>query len=218
MRIDFDWTTIRDLDTRAVRLSVEQVDAVTTADVDRPTPCTGWSVADLLGHLVAQHRGFAAAAAGRGDDPAPWTVPHLGDAAVEQYRAAADEVLAAFAAVDAPDRPFHLPEIAPTPFPAVLAIGFHTIDYLVHAWDVAAALEREFTPDEALVDALLPVVLALPDGAERTAPGSPFAPGLPARDDASPFARLLSALGRSPEWRPAAGARTPGQAQETRAR
>ena len=145
-----DWEILRYMNARAVQYSVDHVDAVTTADLDRPTPCAGWTLADLLGHLMAQHRGFAAAATGHGADLTQWAVPQLGDDVRRQYRTEADAVLAAFAAVKAPDQPFHLPEFGTDPFPAVLAIGFHTVDYLVHAWDVAATLGREFTPDDAV--------------------------------------------------------------------
>ncbi|SHN35164.1 TIGR03086 family metal-binding protein [Cryptosporangium aurantiacum] len=199
-----DWEIVRDIDARAVRYSVEQVDAVTTGDLGRPTPCVGWSLADLLGHLIAQHRGFAAAAAGHGADLTQWAVPSIGDDVVQRYRSAADDVLAAFAALEAPDRPVHLPEFQSEPFPAVAAVNFHAVDYLVHAWDVAATLGRPFAPDDALVNALLPLVLAIPNDAEQRAPGSPFAPALPAPADASPLERVLTALGRSPEWRPTA--------------
>jgi len=29
------------------------IDSITAADLDRPTPCQGWSVRDLLSHLIA---------------------------------------------------------------------------------------------------------------------------------------------------------------------
>jgi len=199
-----NWKTIRDLDASAVRYSVEQVEAATAADLDRPTPCAGWTLGDLLTHLVAQHRGFAAAAAGHGDDLQRWAAPSSGADALRDYRSAADEAVTAFAAVETPDSPFRLPEFgAPEPFPAVLAIGFHAVDYLVHAWDVAATLGRQLTPDDDLVEGLLPLVLAVPDDAERTKPGAAFAPAVPAPADASPLDRVLAALGRTPDWKPA---------------
>jgi hypothetical protein len=32
------------------------------ADLARPTPCTGWTLGDLIGHMTAQHYGWTAAA------------------------------------------------------------------------------------------------------------------------------------------------------------
>lgn len=34
---------------------------LTSTDLDRRTPCTEWSLADLLGHMIGQHEGFATA-------------------------------------------------------------------------------------------------------------------------------------------------------------
>lgn len=48
--------------------------------------------------MTAQHRGFAAAAAGMGAELASWAVRPAGADADEHDAAAADEVLAAFAA------------------------------------------------------------------------------------------------------------------------
>src|SRR5262245_63876582 len=87
---------VRELDALAVRATVDLVTRVTRDDLDRPTPCTGWTLADLLAHMAAQHRGFAAAAAGGGADLAVWQ-PRPGDDPVPSYVAAAEQVVAAFA-------------------------------------------------------------------------------------------------------------------------
>ena len=78
---------IRKLDARAVRASVDLVAGVTRDDLDRPTPCAGWTLADLLAHMSAQHRGFAAAATGGGADLAVWQ-PRPADDPVAEYAAA----------------------------------------------------------------------------------------------------------------------------------
>ncbi|MFI0724389.1 TIGR03086 family metal-binding protein [Streptomyces sp. NPDC021224] len=183
---------LRDLDARAVRLSTGLVRESTVADLRRPTPCEGWDLADLLGHMTAQHRGFAAAARGAGGEAAVWAVAQDADP-VAAYEAAAADVVTAFAAVDDPEQPFTLPEFSTGPdFPARLAVGFHFLDYVVHAWDVAVTLGVPFTPDADLVEAALPIALAVP-------PASPvFADPLPAAPDADPLTRVLTWLGRSP--------------------
>jgi uncharacterized protein (TIGR03086 family) len=85
---------VRELDRRAVRGSVEVAERVTAGDLGRATPCAGWTVADLLAHMTAQHRGFTAAARGHGADPKVWEVRSLvrGDGAgsgVGEVRSAA---------------------------------------------------------------------------------------------------------------------------------
>jgi len=189
------------LDARAVLHSVEVVRQVGRTDLDRPTPCAGWTLGDLLAHMTAQHRGFAAAAAGRGHDLAHWAVAPPGGDPVADYLRAAEAVTAAFA--DSPAPEFALPEFgAGRTVPAATAVSFHFVDYVVHAWDVAAALGSTDEPDPDLVATALPVALAVPDGEQRLAPGSPFGPALPVAADAGALERVLAALGRAPDWRP----------------
>src|ERR1700742_1759826 len=89
--------SIVDADAAATRGSVEIVAQVAPDDLDRPTPCAGWDLRALLAHMTVQHLGFAAAAAGHGGDLAIWQPAEAPDP-VAAYRAAADEVLAAFSA------------------------------------------------------------------------------------------------------------------------
>jgi uncharacterized protein (TIGR03086 family) len=193
---------IRAWDRHAVQRSVELVDAVTTVDLTRPTPCGDWTLGDLIGHLTAQHRGFAAAARGHSADLTAWAVP-TGPDPVGRYRDAARDVIAAFAAVPGPDAPFALPEITTRmTFPAGQAIGFHLIDYVVHSWDLARSLEVPDGLDEDLVRAALPIARAVPDGPERLRPRASFAPGLDLGPAQSTLDEILLHLGRSPTWGP----------------
>lgn len=189
---------IRALDARAVQASVTLVSKVAGDDLDRPTPCSAWTVADLLAHMTVQHNGFAAAANGA-TDLSVWAVRPLGDDPQSAYRAAAERVLTAFAADDVLTRRFTLPEISTEiTFAAPTAIGFHFIDYLVHGWDVARAIGVAFTPEPDLVAAALPIARAVPDGDTRRQPGAAFAPGLATPADASAWDQVLALLGRSP--------------------
>ncbi|MFC0540168.1 TIGR03086 family metal-binding protein [Kutzneria chonburiensis] len=181
-----------------IRASVEVVARVRTDDLGRPTPCAEWTLAELLAHMTAQHRGFAAAARGNGSDLAAWEVRPLGASPVADYTDAAVDLLAAFAS---PAPEFELPEFQPvSTFPAAQAISFHLIDYVVHAWDVARSLGLDYVLPAGVADLALRIALLVPDGDNRLAPDSPFAPALTAADEADPLARILTALGRSPEW------------------
>src|SRR3954468_16429651 len=102
---------IRELDRRAVRASVDVVARTSAADLGRATPCARWSLGDLVAHMTAQHRGFAAAAAGAGADPEVWRVRPPGPDPVAAYADAAELVIAAFAEDGVPERAFALPEI-----------------------------------------------------------------------------------------------------------
>lgn len=68
--------------------------------LDRPTPWAGWSLGDPVKRMAAQHRGFAAAAAGHGAELGRRAGRPTAADAVEHPFAAAEEVLTAFAARD----------------------------------------------------------------------------------------------------------------------
>ena len=132
---------IVDLDARAVEATVSLVKQAGLEDLDRPTPCAGWSLADLIGHMTAQHYGWIAAAVGHGADLSVWQPgPPVADP-IGEYAEASRRVLEAFGADGVLDREFALAEISPVlRFPAAQAISFHFIDYVVHGWDVARSL------------------------------------------------------------------------------
>lgn len=202
MHIDFD--DLKDFDAQAVRASADVVRRISADDLARPTPCAGWTLGDLLAHMTAQHRGFAAAARGQGADLDFWRAAEPHPAAAADYADSAAAVIAAFAAVPSPEQDFTLPEFTrATVFPARSAIGFHFIDYVVHAWDVARTLGLTPPPlPPAALAAALRIAEAVPNGDERLAPGAAFAPGLPVEDDIPPLDRILRLLGRAPDWSP----------------
>lgn len=172
---------------------------VGAGDLDRPTPCAQWTLADLLAHMTAQHRGFAAAARGTGADPRAWEVLPLGDDPVAAYAAAAGDVVAAFAAPGVADARFALPEFSTeVTFRGERAIGFHFLDYVVHTWDVARALGVHPDLPPELVTAALPAAEAVPDGPGRAERGAPFAPRRPVGAGATDLDRLLALVGRAP--------------------
>jgi uncharacterized protein (TIGR03086 family) len=192
---------IVDLDARAVEATVALVKQAGLMDLDRPTPCAGWTLADLIGHMTAQHYGWIAAAVGHGADLAVWQPgPPVADP-VGEYAEAARRVLEAFSADGVLDREFALAEISPVlRFPAARAISFHFIDYLVHGWDVARSLGADYRPEPDLLAAALPVALAVPGGKARERDGAPFAPGLSAPAQAGLLDQIVALLGRSPSW------------------
>jgi uncharacterized protein (TIGR03086 family) len=188
----------------AVTESIALVDTVRLADLDRPTPCVGWSLADLLAHMTVQHRGFAAAARGHGADLNNWRVDTVVDAVRDDpartYAAAAHDVLDAFGAA-ADDAPFALPEFGNNAvFPGTIAMGFHFVDYVVHGWDVAASLGVAYELPAGILAAALPLVLAVPDGEVRDLDAVPFDAAIEPVDGAGDFDRILRHLGRRPDF------------------
>jgi len=187
------------LDALAVRASMGLVARATAADMARPTPCAGWTLHDLLAHMAAQHYGFAAASVGDAD-VAGWRPRPMGDDPVAVSRAAADHVLAAFAADGVLDREFPLPEIRRDfMFPARQAISFHFVDYVVHSWDVAKTLDLPVDFEPAVLDEALAVAKAVPDGDARLKPDAAFAPKVE-WSGGSRLDQIVAVLGRVPSW------------------
>ena len=189
----------------AIESSVEVIRRVRSDMLTLPTPCAGWTLADLLTHMTAQHHGFAAAACGDGREQAVW---HAESYAVEvtadpvgSYASAADEVLRAFATDGVEDTLFALPELGPEiTVPGAVALGFHFVDYVVHGGDVAPTLGRPYRLPADVITAALPIAMAVPDGEIRDDAAFPFArsveptgTGADVHDD---FAQLLRHLGR----------------------
>ena len=188
----------------AVVKSIDIANTVEPAQFHLPTPCDGWTVLDLLAHMTVQHRGFAAAARGLGADPQVWQVATVVGAVKcdprGAYANAAHDVLEVFAAGGSAETVFALPEFGDgAVFPGAMAMGFHFVDYVVHGWDVAASLGISYELSAAVVEAVLPLVLAVPDGDFRSVSGAPFAPALEAAGD-DDFDRILRHLGRDPGW------------------
>jgi uncharacterized protein (TIGR03086 family) len=182
-----------DLDRRAVVETMQLVCAITPDELSRPTPCAGWSVDDLLAHMTGQQIGFAAAARGHGEDLDLWAPSH------RPYLEVCVDVLTAFgSSPGVQERPFALPEIRDGgTFPAPLAISFHLVDNVVHAWDLAVSIGAAVELDADVLAAALRVAEQVPNGADRLVAGAAFAPGRdePGHDDLD---RILLLLGRDP--------------------
>lgn len=187
---------------RVLETAVATVHKVRPAHLGLPTPCAEWNLTQLLAHMVAQNDGFTAAALGEVSDRSMWTprpVP-AGDGEVgATFETSARSLLRAVAEDGALDRGWKLPEFSEEPFPGREALGFHLIDYVVHAWDVAAAIgERvEFEPDVLAV--ATPIADAVPDGSNRYLKGGAFKPALPPGQGGGLDA-ILRWLGRDPAW------------------
>ena len=170
------------------------VQHVTDDDLERPTPCAGWTVADLLAHEVGQHLGFAAAVRA-GDAPESAYVPvPFGP---ETWRDSVEALLSAFAAAD-PDTSVIVSELVPVPLPMRVVVDAQLLDVLAHTWDLAKGLGHDFTPPNHLAADFLKMAQAIPDRAYGE--GHAFSERL--SQEGSPWEQGLRLLGRDPGWAP----------------
>ncbi|MFE3851907.1 TIGR03086 family metal-binding protein [Streptomyces griseorubiginosus] len=193
-----------ELDRIAVREAARVVDLAREGDWARDTPCAGWDLRRLVAHMTGQHHGFAAAARGEGGETRFWRQRAEDGDPARAHRRAADAVLAAFAQPGAVEREFVLPELGGG-FAGRTAIGFHFVDYVVHAWDVAAALGVPLWLADEVLGAAPAVARRVPTDPAGRGPGFAFAPALKIPEGAGPLEETLRLLGREPEAWPGTG-------------
>jgi uncharacterized protein (TIGR03086 family) len=170
--------------------------SVSEDDLDRPTPCPGTSVGDLVDHVGGLTRGFTAVARKDTDGS---VAPQKPDAAnLEagwQDRLTRDLATLAEAWRD-PAAWEGMTSAAGVPLPGQVA-GLVALDELVvHGWDLAVAIGRPYEPSVEEVEAASSFV----EGFDAPRDGNLFGPVVPVPDDASAFDRLLGLTGRDPNW------------------
>ncbi|MFJ4205075.1 TIGR03086 family metal-binding protein [Streptomyces sviceus] len=206
-----DFTGVRmdvvELDRIAVQEAARVVELARGGDHGvwaRDTPCAGWDLRRLVAHMTAQHHGFAAAARGVGGEREYWREEEEVGEPARAHRAAAAAVLSAFAEPGVKEREFVLPELG-RGFAGRTAIGFHFVDYVVHAWDVAAALGVPLRLTDEVHVAALAVARRVPTDPAGRGPGFAFAPALEVPEGTGPLEETLRLLGREPQAWPVTG-------------
>lgn len=125
-----DWPDLLDRAYAVVRYPIARLDG---ALLDRPTPCTEWTVRELVEHTLGAIGMFASAAGA----PPPAAGSAVQATLVERFDTAVERNLAAWRALPDPAATLTLPF---GEFPAGLAVGMNHLDSLVHGWDIGSAL------------------------------------------------------------------------------
>jgi uncharacterized protein (TIGR03086 family) len=166
---------------------------VQTDDWSRRTPCVEWSVWDLVNHVIGGCKRYAMLLHGGFPDETNATraLDHLGDDPVGSFAAAAVEMTNAFREPGALGRNVYHPAGDRS---GETLLEMRTMDFAVHAWDLARATGSDETLAPDLVVWLWDVVPAMvPELAEAGYFAVPEN-RLPA--DASLQTRLLHLTGR----------------------
>lgn len=160
---------------RGVHQLTTLLGSVTAADLDKPTPCSEWTVADLSDHVVNSVAGMAVMA--RGGQPDWGNAAHhddLASALGREGRALTDALAAGNG---------EFPE------------GMAAAELAVHAYDLAAALGRptgELDPEVAEAGHAF-MTSSLTDDKR----GDAFGPAQPAPTGADAYQRLAAFAGRT---------------------
>jgi uncharacterized protein (TIGR03086 family) len=128
------------------------IGGIRTEQLDEPTPCAGFTVRNVLEHMIGGAQGFAAAFRGEDGPAGPAPAPE----------ASADELRAAFAAaIDefgaAAQLPGVLDRVVSLPFGEMTGgevLKYVALDGLIHSWDLSTATGRPFDPPADVVTAV----------------------------------------------------------------
>jgi uncharacterized protein (TIGR03086 family) len=173
-----------------------RVHAVPEGGWRRPTPATGWSVRDVVNHVVSEHLWAPHLIRGETLDQVGdrYDGDVLGDNPVPAWDAAIDASLKAWAALDDADgetRPVHT---SAGQIPATEYADQMLLDLVVHAWDMARGAGLDDRLDEACAGHLLR--WARPRVADWASYGV-FEPPVPIDSD-DPQDQLVALTGRDP--------------------
>jgi uncharacterized protein (TIGR03086 family) len=175
----------------------ERMHAVAPGQWQLGTPDTQWTVADLAGHLVDEHRWATPLLAGLDMDAARAVVAGLGPAArdgvvlVRAWDRAAAASAEAFRADGALTGSV---AITRGSVPAVEYLEEMVLDLIVHAWDLGVATGYPEPLAAGPVAAIYPLAQAIVD---RT-PAGMFDPPADVGADAPVIDRLVALTGRRP--------------------
>ena len=85
-------------------------------------------------------------------------------------------------------------------FPRRTALTFHLLDCVIHAWDLARAIDVPYEPPPDLVEQAFALARGIPDTDTARGPGAAFERSVKVPGDAADFDQLLGLLGRNPDW------------------
>ncbi|MGV9878705.1 TIGR03086 family metal-binding protein [Streptomyces sp. NPDC003006] len=178
---------------QALDLFTDRVHAVRADQWDAPTPCTDWTVRELVNHLTSEQLwvpplvrdGATVEAVGDTFDG-----DLLGPDPAVSWDTAAAASRAAFREPGALDRTVHLTS---GESPATFYCGQMTTDLVVHAWDLSRAIGADETLPDELVDF---AVREISPYAAELAKSGLFDPPVEPPPDADAQTRLLSLVGR----------------------
>ena len=163
-----------------------------------PTPCSRWTVAQVLLHAAGDQHVWASIV-GSGPLPGydPFAPPRQLNGNTRQLITdAVDAATTAWAGVDPAAQTVPTP-LPPTPTMAPeLAAAACALDAAIHAWDVAVATGQPSPLTGRLASQLDPAARATAEPLR----GFAYATALPAQPGDDPAATLLRYLGRDPHW------------------
>jgi len=170
---------------RATDRAIAVMRIVAPGQLALPTPCTEWSVQNLIDHMTGSTAYLRAALAGQPPSPVSAT-------------SATDFIEGAAAAVAALTEPGALERVCMSPLGFEWTIGHAVMgtimDTVIHTWDLATATGQSVALDPGLVE--MCIDMFLPDMPERGRESGLVGAAVAVPEDATADVRLLGAMGR----------------------
>ncbi len=176
---------------RALEAAVSIVANVELSQLGLPTPCADFDVRALLDHVMEGNHRFTAIANGVPARPAP-TADVERDGVLAPFRESADAVGAAWRDPAVLERTVRLPI---GDVPGAYALRIHTVEAIVHGWDLAKATGQPTELDPQLYEAAWQASKDV--GEHLRGEGRPFGPAVNIQSG-SDTERLMAWLGRQP--------------------
>jgi uncharacterized protein (TIGR03086 family) len=185
--------------TPACQRTADVLANITDEQLTAATPCSDYSVGDVLHHVGGLAPAFGAAAK---KDRGPLTgSPPVPDAAQldSDWRTSYPARLAELAhAWSDPSAWEGMSRIAGMEMPGEVVGTVGLTEVVIHGWDLARATGQAYDVDPAVAEAVLANVSQA--AAEGPVEGL-FGPAVPVADDAPVLDRIIALSGRDPAWR-----------------
>lgn len=164
---------------RALDQAGDALAAVRADDLDKPTPCPGWTVRELADHLAAAPEHFLQMARGEEVD---WAAGTGVEPAVlaSHFRAHADDLIHHWHGQSDEQ---------------AAGADWQSAELAVHTWDLLRATGRQMPLDDEVAERGLAFLQQGLTGENR---GGAFGPAVSVPDDASAYERLVAFAGRDP--------------------
>jgi len=174
---------------RSAATATAVIDAVTSDQYDDPTPCSDWTVRQLLNHVIGGSKIFTVILTGGA--PVDRTADHVGSDHAASFRSAISDLRAAFAADGALDGTYQGP-LGETS--GAFLMRMRVNEMMVHSWDLARATGQSTDLDPELAAECIEDIRRVQE-AGRGAPM--FKPMQPAGSEATVADQLAAMAGRT---------------------
>lgn len=169
-------------------------------ELDRPTPCTAFTVGQLRTHVLGWLEFFAAALA---DPPANTTRPDPESFSLADDARASDVVRRSLVGIRqaiADDAAGQLITMTASRMAGDGVLAMALGEYIVHGWDLATAIGRPYSAPDAAVVAAHEFLTGMVAPEYRGPDSGFFDTEVVVPADSPPLDRLLGFAGRDPRW------------------